>query len=348
MSTLVDSNIWYHNHDCDLEGILNKNIRESDITKFSSVITNNPHKKEHNPGACPNCGGVDLVSDKRRGETACSECGLVIDEDQIDQGPEWRAFTAEEDDAKSRTGPPLTERMHDRGLSTMIDWRDRDSYGKTLKPRRRSEIYRLRKWQRRIRMSDARERGLTYALSEQDRIGSQLELPRSVRETAALLYRKAIEKRLIRGRSMDSIVGATLYAACKMREIPVTVEDIAMASKAKEKDINRSYRILHRKMGLQVPVVRPGTYVEKLAREMQLGEKTKSRAMEILERAREKGISQGKSPTGMAAAALYISAVMEGERRTQKEIASVAKVTEVTVRNRYKELVKKLPLKVYV
>ena len=147
-------------------------------------------------------------------------CGLVLTDRIIDEGPEWRAFDQEQRDKRARVGAPLTFTIHDKGLSTMIDWRNRDSYGKDLAPKRRAQIYRLRKWQRRIRVSDATERNLAYALSELDRMASSLGLPRNVREIAAMLYRRAVEQRLIRGRSIEGVAAAALYAACRQSRIP--------------------------------------------------------------------------------------------------------------------------------
>ena len=151
---------------------------------------------------CPECKSHTLVRDYERAELVCSDCGLVIDENFIDQGPEWRAFDHDQRMKRSRVGAPMTYTIHDKGLSTMIDWRNRDSYGKTISSKNRAQLYRLRKWQRRIRVSNATERNLAFALSELDRMASALGLSRNVRETAAVVYRKAVDKNLIRGRSM--------------------------------------------------------------------------------------------------------------------------------------------------
>ncbi len=166
--------------------------------------------------------GADrLVHDYERAELVCQGCGLVIDGDFIDRGPEWRAFDHDQRMKRSRVGAPMTFTIHDKGLSTMIDWRNRDSYGRAISSKNRAQLYRLRKWQRRIRVSNATERNLAFALSELDRMASALGLPRNVRETAAVVYRDAVDKNLIRGRSIEGVAAAALYAACRQCNVPV-------------------------------------------------------------------------------------------------------------------------------
>ena len=162
---------------------------------------------------CPECGSKQLVHDYERAELVCQHCGLVLDDDFIDRGPEWRAFDHDQRMKRSRVGAPMTFTIHDKGLSTMIDWRNRDSYGRAISSKNRAQLYRLRKWQRRIRVSNATERNLAFALSELDRMASALGLPRNVRETAAVVYRDAVDKNLIRGRSIEGVAAAALYAA---------------------------------------------------------------------------------------------------------------------------------------
>ncbi|MEM2205030.1 MAG: transcription initiation factor IIB [Candidatus Hadarchaeales archaeon] len=238
----------------------------------------------------------------------------------------------------------LRDTIHDKGLSTMIDWRDRDSYGKDLTPKRRAQIYRLRKWQRRIRVSDAIERNLAFALSEIDRMASHLGLPRNVRETAAVIYRRAVEEKLIRGRSIEGVAGAALYAACRECKVPRTLDEIAEVSRVSKKEISRSYRFIARELLIHLHPTSPADYVPRFASELGLSGEVQSKAIEILKEAMEKGLTSGRGPTGVTAAAIYIAAQMLGERRTQREVADVARVTEVTVRNRYKELCEKLGL----
>ncbi len=292
--------------------------------------------------SCPSCGGTSLVRDYEHGELVCAGCGYVIAERIMDLGPEWRAFDQEQRDKRGRVGAPMTFTIHDKGLSTMIDWRDRDSYGKDLTPKRRAQIYRLRKWQRRIRVSDAIERNLAFALSEIDRMASHLSLPKNVRETAAVIYRRAVEEKLIRGRSIEGVAGAALYAACRECKVPRTLDEIADVSRVSKKEISRSYRFIARELLIHLHPTSPADYVPRFASELGLSGEVQSKAIEILKEAVEKGLTSGRGPTGVTAAAIYIAAQMLGERRTQREVADVARVTEVTVRNRYKELCERL------
>ncbi len=240
----------------------------------------------------------------------------------------------------------LRDTIHDKGLSTMIDWRDRDSHGKDLTPKRRAQIYRLRKWQRRIRVSDATERNLAFALSEVDRMSSHLALPRNVREAAALIYRKAVEERLIRGRSIEGVAAAALYAACRECKVPRTLDEIADVSRVSKKEIGRSYRFIARELLIHLRPTSPTDYIPRFGSELGLSGEVQSKAIELLKEATKKGLTSGRGPTGVAAAAIYIASVLSGERRTQRDVADVARVTEVTVRNRYKELCEKLGLDV--
>jgi len=175
---------------------------------------------------CPECGSTHLSRDFSRAELVCEDCGLVIDEDLIDHGPEWRAFDSDQREKRARTGAPMTYTIHDKGLSTIIDWKNRDSYGKSIPTRNRAQLYRLRKWQRRVRISGATERSLAIALSGLDRLASSMSLPRTVRETAAMIYRKAALKKLVRGRSIEGVTAASLYAACRQCNVPRTLDEI--------------------------------------------------------------------------------------------------------------------------
>lgn len=251
---------------------------------------------------------------------------------------------------RSRVGAPMTFTIHDKGLSTMIDWRNRDSYGRAISSKNRAQLYRLRKWQRRIRVSNATERNLAFALSELDRMASALGLPpRNVRETAAVVYRDAVDKNLIRGRSIEGgVAAAALYAACRQCSVPPrTLDEIAEVSRVSRKEIGRTYRFISRELGLKLlPTSPPIDYVPRFCSGLNLKGEVQSRAVEILRQAGERELTSGRGPTGVAAAAIYISSILGGERRTQREVAEVAGVTEVTIRNRYKELAEKLDIEI--
>ncbi len=311
------------------------------------------YKKKDQPvvekiSECPECGSRKLSQDYGRGELVCEECGLVIDETYIDQGPDWRSFDMKEESDKARAGPPMSEMMHDKGLSTNISEMDKDSYGKSIPSKSRAQVYRLRKWQRRIRVSSAKERSLVSALKEINRVSSKMGLPRNIMETSARIYREAVEKNLIRGRSIKSVVIASLYAAARKMNLPRTLDEFAEDTEFKRTDIGRTYRFLSRELGLHLKPTKPQLFIQRYCNELSLSGKIRKMAEDILEEAEEKELISGKGPSGLAAAAIYIASVKGRERRTQREIAEVADVTEVTVRNRYKDLVKKLGMEIEV
>lgn len=292
------------------------------------------------------CPPDKIIYDEERGEYICLETAEVIEERVIDQGPEWRAFTSEEREKRSRTGSPISLTIHDGGLTTVIDWKDRDATGKRLSPKKRLEIMRWRKWQIRTRIQDSIDRNITQAAMELERLAETLGLPKTVKEEAALIYRRAVEKGLIRGRSIESVVAAAIYIACRKYKIPRSLDEISEFTKAGRKDVARCYRLLLRDLGIRIPMSDPADYVPRIANVLGLSGDAIKSAIEILRKARDAGVTAGKDPAGLAAAAVYIAAQLHDERRTQKEVANVAGVTEVTVRNRYKELIKALNLQI--
>ena len=305
-----------------------------------------PHSRIHVETAtvqcCPECGSSRLMRDSVCAEVVCMNCGFVVAAKIADRGPEWRAFTSEQREKRTRVGAPLTYTIHDKGLSTMIDWHDRDVYGKSLSPNQKAQVYRLRKWQRRIRVSDATERNLAFALSEITKIASNLNLPKNILETASVIYRKAVKERLIRGRSIQGVTAAAVYLACRQCKLARTLEEISQASNVNKKEVGRSYRFLIKELDYFVPPVKPSQYITKFSNQLTMQGKVEEIAHKILAAAKELKLTSGRGPTGIAAAASYIASVLTGERKTQREIAEIAQVTEVTIRNRYKELVERL------
>ncbi|MCP4762090.1 MAG: transcription initiation factor IIB [archaeon] len=295
---------------------------------------------------CESCGSPETIHDTTTGDIVCSNCGIVLEQHIIDQGAEWRAFDSKERDKKSRVGAPSTLTIHDKGLSTIIDFRDKDAHGKPLSPKKRAEAFRLRKWQLRMRVHSSIDRNLAYAMNELDRLSSQLNISKSIKETSALIYRRVIEKNLIRGRSIESMIAASIYTACRIRKIPITIEELSKNSRINKKDLGRCYRLILWKLEIKIPTSSPKDFVSRFISELMLSPQTQVRAVEILEKARRRHLIGGKDPSGLAAASIYVAAIQEGEKRTQREVAGVANITEVTVRNRYKELIRELNLKV--
>jgi len=297
---------------------------------------------------CPECGSEELMRDYEAAEIVCMTCGYVIETKIADRGPEWRAFDDEQRAKRTRVGAPLTYTIHDKGLSTMIDWHDRDIYGKKFTPGQKAQIYRLRKWQRRIRVSDATERNLAFALSEISKIANALNLPKNIVETASVIYRKAVKEHLIRGRSIQGVTAAAIYMSCRQCGLARTLEEIAEASKINKKEVGRSYRFLVKELNYFIPPIKPGSYISKLSNRLTMEGKAEEIAHKIIIMARRLKLTSGRGPTGIAAAASYIASVLTGERKTQREIAEIAQVTEVTIRNRYKELSERLLFEVTI
>ena len=286
---------------------------------------------------CPECGG-NVVTDDEHGETICADCGLVITEDSVDRGPEWRAFDAKEKDQKSRVGAPTTNTMHDKGLSTNIDWRDRDAYGNSLSSNQRQKMQRLRKWNERFRTRDSKERNLKQALGEIDRMASALGLPENVRETASVIYRRALDEDLLPGRSIEGIATAALHAAARMAQVPRSIDEVARVSRVEEDEFERAYRYVVRELSLEIQPADPEEYVPRFASDLEVPKETERTARELLENAKRENVHSGKSPVGLAAAALYASAQLTNENLTQADVSDATDISEVTIRNRYQEL----------
>ena len=297
------------------------------------------------PTQCPECGSNILVQSDT-GEVVCSQCGLVVSEEIFDRGPEWRAFTPEEKAEKSRVGSPISILHADKGLPTIIDKVGKDAFGRKVDMETRMQMLRLRRWQTRTQYQSPVERNLLQALAELDRIADKIHLPEDLQEEAAEIYRKALEKGLVRGRSISAIVAASVYAACRKYDRPRSLKEIAAVSRVKKKDIARCYRLLVQELNLKMPIPDPRNYVSKIAAKAGIPERTQMEAIRLLDETEKRGAVVGKDPIGIAAAALYIACVLTGERKTQKDIAEAAGVTEVTVRNRYKGLKETLGLDV--
>ena len=224
--------------------------------------------------------------------------------------------------------------MHDMGLSTIIGQTNKDSTGKPLSTNVKRSIDRLRTWDSRTQTHTSADRNLRQALNEMDKLKDKLGLTDPVIEKAAYIYRKAMEKKLVRGRSIQGLVAACLYASCRNTETPRTLDDIAEGINIRRKDVARCYRLIYRELDLKMPVVDPVKGVSRIASIAKLSERSKRRAVTILNRAKEAGMVAGKDPMGIAAAALYLACISTGETKSQKDISIASSVTEVTIRNR--------------
>jgi transcription initiation factor TFIIB len=285
---------------------------------------------------CPRCTKSKLVTDNTTGEVFCSSCGFVIDDTMVNNSPE-RMFS-DSTVSKSRTGDRTSLTRHDQGLSTIINPSNKDATGKPLSASMKSTVKQLRKLDNRSQTSKNTDKNLKHAMSELLKMKEKLSLPDSVAEKAAYIYRKALEKKLVRGRSISSVIAASLYAACRELGIPRTLNEVSKSENIKKGDLSVCYRMLLKELDMKMPIVNAVTCIAKIASNIGLSEKTKRYATKLLKLAEEKQILAGKDPTGMAASALYLASLNTGENVSQKQVAEAAQITEVTIRNRIKNL----------
>jgi len=292
-----------------------------------------------NPNSnCLHCGKKSLLTDEVTGEQFCGKCGYVISGKVDESGPEQRSFSIQGGVDTTRTGSPISLTRHDKGLSTVINPANRDATGRPLSSSMKSTITRLRTWDSRSQAQATADRNLRQALNELDKLKDKLTIPSSVLEKAAYIYRKALDKQLVRGRTISGMIASSLYAACRDAETPRTLKDIADAANVKRKEIARCYRKLHRELDLKMPVVDSIQCIARISSKLKITEKTKRYAIKVLQDAQDRKESAGKDPMGLAATALYLSCVQNGVSITQRDLAEAAGVTEVTIRNRYKGL----------
>lgn len=287
---------------------------------------------------CPECGMGNPLWNKDKGEIICRSCGLVIDEKIVDLGPEWRDFEDNGETQRSRVGAPVS--YSHPGISTEIGSIG-DLY--SLKSTDRNKFFRLKKWQR--RSATSMERNLGLALSEIKRLSSVLELSNIVIEEASRIYTLAVQRGLIRGRGIEKVVAASVYAACKVFEAPKTLYEVSYASGIEKKEIMKAYKYVISKIGVRSTPQDPLNYIPKLGSVLKLSAATQRKASEIIVQATHKQLLSGKAPISIAISALYIASRLNNEKRTQLEMSEAARITEVTLRNRTQELIKKLNIK---
>ena len=288
-----------------------------------------------------------VVTDPDTGELIRKDTGEVISDNALSQEKEWRSFDIEEGKNRTRVGAPMSLAFHDMGLSTMIGKEATDAAGNLIDSATRMRMGRLRMWNSRSQSHSPTERNLQHAFTMLSRIKDRLGLPNHVTEKAAYTYRKAQERGLIRGDSIGSVLAASIYVAARQSGVLRTLDDISESSNVKPKQAARSYRRIVSKLDIKVPMIDPTKYIVKVANNLNFDEKIKRKALELMEQAQKKNILVGKDPISMAASILYLVNLAEGQQnvpRTQAEIAKAAGVTEVTVRNRSKELRKKLDI----
>jgi len=269
--------------------------RASDQRKLKTIEQKPAGSQQRLVDKCPECGSENLVHDYDTGETVCGDCGLVLYEQMMDKGPEWRAFTQEEKASRSRVGVPTSYSVHDKGLSTAISQVDRDAFGRKLPLSTRLQMWRLRKWQIRSRVHSSIDRNLAQAMAELDRLSDKVYIPSPIKEKAAVVYRKALDKGLVRGRSIAAIAAAALYAACRGSGTPRTLREIAEASLVDKKDVARCYRLLLRELDVHMPIADPLTYVSKIAEKPAFQARHKVQRYKYCATLEDAGLPQGKT-----------------------------------------------------
>jgi transcription initiation factor TFIIB len=290
-----------------------------------------------NASTCPACGGSKIVSDRQTGERVCATCGLVVTDNIVDTGPEYRVFNLQESNDRRRTGTGYSMSIYDKGLSTVIKG-DKDASGKRLDYETQRRMRRLQRQDNRSKVNETHARNLSIAMAELDRMASELHLPQNVKENSAMIYRRALKKDLIRGRSIDAFVAASIYAACRMMGIPRPLKDVSRISKRLHSEVAMTYRLLHKELQLKPPVDGPFKFIPSIAAKLEVKQPTEQLAIRILRKADENKALTGKDPRGLAAAALYMACQETREKRVQRVIAKAAGTTEVTLRNRYRGL----------
>ena len=278
------------------------------------------------------------ITDAMTGEITCRNCGVVLSEKVIDFGPENLAQSMDEYQSGTRTGQKISLKMADMGLSTIIQAQNRDSSGKSLSGRNKQSFHRLRIWDRNSRTAHTKQ-SYIKAFTFLDGIRSKLGLPGHVVEKSAYLFRKTEQKKLLRGRSNQSVLCAVVYMACRITDTPRTLNDIADAAGIKKKVIQRVYRLLSANLDDAQPAsYDPGDFVSRISSNAGISEKTRRDARNILQFGQKKGITSGKHPMSMAAAAVYLAVQDNHEKVSQTKIAQVSGISAVTIRNRVKEL----------
>jgi len=303
--------------------------RDSHETAVESEQNHHPTDQD----TCPECEGQVTTT---ANETVCSDCGLVLEDEPIDHGPEWYAGSDDEDNP-SRTGAPLTETRHDRGLSSTIG-RKRDANGNSIPSRKRRRLARMRREHSRAQWGSKAERNLGHGCSQIAVIISGLELNESVREQASSLFRTAQSQDLLPGRSIESIAAGSVYAACRCSNAVRTVEEIAEVARCDAEAVQHGYNVLNVELGLPTPPPAPASFIPKLASECDVSNGVRQRATELASRAEDRGLADGRQPSGFAAACLYLAAQERDRSITQTALADAANTTPVTVRTGYRDL----------
>ena len=287
-----------------------------------------------------------IIDDTENGERICSGCGIVMQEHMEDHGPEARSNNLEDKMKLARATGQTSYSQHDLGIATEISIGSTDFSGKKINAETASQMHRLGKWQQRVRVSSSRDRRLSNVLGRVSEICQSCSLPKNVIETASIIYRSLDGKNIkVKGKSVISISAAVVYMACKQCDVVRSLEEIlrevcpAKDVKSKTKLASRYYRMLVMELGtVTTPVVTMDKYISKIANMTNTDTRIERLSLEIADKTKDRNLADGKAPNGIAAAYLYIASILLGQSVLQRDISSVSGVTEVTIRNRCKEI----------
>jgi transcription initiation factor TFIIB len=287
---------------------------------------------------CRNCNGNAVIFDVETSETVCTSCGMVLKDNAESLAPEWTIYSRDDIESKGRTGMPTSLALHDMGLSTFISYSNIDANGGAISPDQISKVQRLRRWNRISGNNRSYHRNLKNAFAILSSLKNKLSLSDALIEKSAYNYRKALEKRIVKGRSIRSLVVASIYAACRELNVPRTLDEIALSANADAIFAAKCYRLLLRNLKLHVPSVDSNMYLSKIANRARLSEKTFRRAVQMLSIIKENPVSYGKDPNALAVATLYAACLKEGEKIKQTQLAIAGDTSMVTLRKRFQDV----------
>ncbi|ELZ38143.1 transcription initiation factor IIB [Halorubrum distributum] len=291
---------------------------------------------QHSRTTCPECHGRLRRADDEV-DAVCDDCGLVVPNATLDTN--IKLYTPNgTGDQDSRVGPASTNLLHDKGLSTIIGWQNTDAKGNALSGEQRQQMRRLRRWDERFRRRSSADKNLMHALGEINRMASALGVPDSTRETAGVIYRRALADGLVTGRAVESVATAALYAASRMDGVPRSTDEVSAVSRVEQIRVERAYRHVSRELGLEIPPTDPRSFIGRIASDVECTDATEREARRLAGIAVENGVHSGKHPVGIAAGSLYAAAKQCDESLRQADIAHATDVSEMTIRNRYPEI----------
>jgi transcription initiation factor TFIIB len=307
------------------------------------ILNNNEQELTLNNEECSLCNSKAVVFDAENSEVVCSECGMVIQDNIESLSPEWRAYSNDDLASKSRTGMPTSLAFHDMGLSTFISYSNVDANGAVISPEQLSKVQRMRRWNKISSNNRSYHRNLKNAFAVLSVIKDKLSLSDALIEKSAYNYRKALDKHIIKGRSIRALVVASVYAACRELNVPRTLDEVADTANTDPIFAGKCYRLLVRYMKLHLPVIDSNAYLAKIANKARVSEITYRRGLEMLTAIKENPISHGKDPNALAVAVLYAACLKEGDKVSQAQIAVAGDTSIVTLRKRFQDVKRLFP-----